>query len=79
MGGHGNVLRFSRQMEKGSVMASFGAIVPVRWITTIGVKTDPVAWSVAFARQAAKVSNTSSSAIPRSRCSSSRARSEVGA
>jgi hypothetical protein len=39
-------------------MASFGAIVPVRWITTIGVKTDPAAWSVAFARQAAKVSNT---------------------
>jgi hypothetical protein len=39
-------------------MASFGAILPVRWITTIGVKTDPVAWSIAFARHAAKVSGT---------------------
>lgn len=39
-------------------MASFGAIVPLRWITTIGVKTDPVAWSVAFARRAAKTSHT---------------------
>lgn len=39
-------------------MASFGAIVPVRWITTIGVKTDPVAWSIAFAREAARVAHT---------------------
>lgn len=39
-------------------MASFGAILPVRWITTIGVKTDPVEWSIAFARHAAKVSGT---------------------
>ncbi len=39
-------------------MASFGAIVPVRWITTIGVKTDPVAWSIAFAREAARIAHT---------------------
>ena len=39
---------------RGPRMASFGAIVPVRWITTIGVKTDPVAWSIAFAREAAQ-------------------------
>jgi hypothetical protein len=39
-------------------MASFGAIVPVRWITTIGVKADPVGWAVAIARQAAKVART---------------------
>ena len=34
-----------------------------------GSRRDPAAWSVAFARQAAKVSNTELVGVPRSRCS----------
>lgn len=45
-------------------MASFGAVVPVRWITASGVKTDPEAWSIAFARQAAKTARMELSGEP---------------